>query len=55
MIILTKNKLQVYEKDGIVNRTVDKKSGIISYTLTQKGADLQPVFEQVHNWADKWA
>ncbi len=28
---------------------------IISYTLTQKGADLQPVFEQVHNWADKWA
>ncbi|MCI9451574.1 MAG: helix-turn-helix transcriptional regulator [Lactobacillus johnsonii] len=48
-------RLKELEKDGIVNRTVDKKSGIISYTLTQKGADLQPVFEQVHNWADKWA
>ena len=48
-------RLKELEKDGIVNRTVDEKSGIISYTLTQKGADLQPVFEQVHNWADKWA
>lgn len=48
-------RLKELEKDGIVNRTVDEKSGIISYTMTQKGADLQPVFEQVHNWADKWA
>ena len=43
-------RLKELEKDGIVNRTVDEKSGIISYTLTQKGADLQPVFEQVHNF-----
>ena len=29
-------RLKELEKDGIVNRTVDKKSGIISYTLTQR-------------------
>ena len=23
--------------------------------LTKKGAELKPVFDQVHNWADKWA
>lgn len=39
----------------IVKRNVDSESGIISYTLTQKGMDLKPVFDQVHKWADKWA
>lgn len=48
-------RLKELEKDGIVKRTVDKDTGIISYGLTAKGAALKPVFDSVHTWADKWA
>lgn len=48
-------RLKELEQDGIVKRTVNKDTGIISYSLTEKGADLKPVFDQVHDWADKWA
>lgn len=47
-------RLKELEKENIVKRTV-KDSGIISYSLTEKGAALKPVFDSVHNWADKWA
>lgn len=47
-------RLKELEEEKIVRRTVDSDSGIISYGLTQKGADLKPVFDQVHHWADKW-
>ncbi|CCI81803.1 winged helix-turn-helix transcriptional regulator [Lactobacillus hominis] len=48
-------RLKELEKQDIVKRNVDSKTKIISYTLTEKGAELQPVFDQVHDWADKWA
>ena len=48
-------RLKELEQDGIVKRIVNKDTGIISYSLTEKGADLKPVFDQVHDWADKWA
>lgn len=48
-------RLKELEQDGIVKRTVNKDTGIISYSLTEKGTDLKPVFDQVHDWADKWA
>ena len=48
-------RLKELEKDDIVKRSVDKETGIISYGLTEKGVELKPVFDQVHNWADKWA
>lgn len=48
-------RLKELENLEIVDRKVDQDTGIISYTLTKKGADLKPVFDQVHNWADKWA
>ena len=48
-------RLKELEKDDIVKRSVDQSTGIISYGLTEKGAELKPVFDQVHNWADKWA
>lgn len=48
-------RLKELEKQDIVKRNVDSKTKIISYTLTKKGAELQPVFDQVHDWADKWA
>ena len=48
-------RLKELEREEIVKRSVDKNTGIISYGLTEKGADLKPVSDQVHNWADKWA
>lgn len=48
-------RLKELEKEDIVKRSVDQNTGIILYGLTKKGAELKPVFDQVHNWADKWA
>lgn len=48
-------RLKELEVEGIVERSVDEQSGIISYSLTKKGEDLKPVFDAVHNWADEWA
>ena len=48
-------RLKELEQEKIVKRSVDQDTGIISYSLTQKGAELKPVFDQVHHWADKWA
>ena len=47
-------RLKELEKEKIVKRSVDKDTGIISYGLTEKGAELKPVFDQIHDWADKW-
>ncbi len=47
-------RLKELEAAKIVKRSVDPVTGIISYSLTEKGADLKPVFDQVHSWADKW-
>ena len=48
-------RLKELEQLDIVQRNVDGDSGIISYSLTEKGVELKPVFDQVHDWADKWA
>ncbi|KRL90988.1 winged helix-turn-helix transcriptional regulator [Lactobacillus kalixensis] len=48
-------RLKELEEDGIVDRKVGKETGIISYSLTPKGKALKPVFDSVHDWADKWA
>ena len=47
-------RLKELEDAKIVRRSVDSETGIISYGLTKKGAELKQVFDQVHNWADKW-
>ena len=48
-------RLRELEAEGIVNRSKDEERKIVLYTLTPKGAELKPVFEQVHLWAYKWA
>ncbi|WEV40920.1 helix-turn-helix domain-containing protein [Lactobacillus sp. ESL0684] len=47
-------RLKELEQEQIVKRRVDEKTKIISYGLTEKGAELKPVFDQIHDWADKW-
>ncbi|WP_413627238.1 helix-turn-helix domain-containing protein [Fructilactobacillus vespulae] len=39
---------------GIVVRKTSPDSALIKYELTEKGADLQPIMESIHTWADKW-
>lgn len=48
-------RLKELEQENIVSRNVNQETGIIRYTLTKKGAELKPVFDQVHNWANKWS
>ena len=47
-------RLKELEKEGIVKRSVDSNTKIISYGLTRKGADLKPALDKIHDWADKW-
>ncbi|MDO4912409.1 MAG: helix-turn-helix domain-containing protein [Lactobacillus sp.] len=47
-------RLKELEEEGIVVRKVDPETKIISYGLTQKGVELKPVFESIHQWANKW-
>lgn len=46
-------RLKELEELKIVKRSVSD-AGIITYKLTKKGAELKPVFDQVHEWADRW-
>lgn len=46
-------RLKELEQEQIVVRTVE--NNLISYSLTQKGAELKPVLALLHDWADKWA
>lgn len=40
---------------GFVKRRVEADGPVaIYYALTQKGADLQPLFEDVKEWAEEW-
>ncbi|KRL63399.1 winged helix-turn-helix transcriptional regulator [Lactobacillus psittaci] len=48
-------RLKELEQLKIVKRSVDEETGIITYTLTKKGAELKPVFDLIHDWADRWA
>ncbi|MGR3763349.1 winged helix-turn-helix transcriptional regulator [Rossellomorea sp. NS-SX7] len=49
------DRLKELEGCGLVQREcVEEKPLKITYTLTQKGRDLQPVLEAVHVWAEKW-
>ncbi|CAM3173287.1 transcriptional regulator, HxlR family [Lactobacillus bombicola] len=47
-------RLKELERENIIKRLVDEKTKIISYSLTKKGEELRPVFDQIHGWADKW-
>ncbi|UQS85290.1 helix-turn-helix transcriptional regulator [Apilactobacillus apisilvae] len=47
-------RLKELEKDDIVARKTFKDSSLIQYELTNRGKDLEPIMDEVHNWADKW-
>ena len=43
------------EKEGIIIRTVYPETPVrIEYELTQKGAELQTVMDEIQQWSEKW-
>lgn len=42
------------EEAGLVNRRVEDKPIATYYSLTESGASLCPVFNELENWADKY-
>ncbi|MDS1003851.1 helix-turn-helix transcriptional regulator [Clostridium sporogenes] len=43
------------EEEGIITRKVYPETPVrIEYELTEKGADLQTVMDEIQKWAEKW-
>lgn len=42
------------EDAGLVNRRVEDKPIATYYSLTDSGAALCPVFDELEHWADEW-
>ncbi|MBW1605678.1 helix-turn-helix domain-containing protein [Lactobacillus sp. Sy-1] len=47
-------RLKELEAEGIIIRNTFPDSSLIQYELTTKGAELAPIMNSVHTWADKW-
>lgn len=49
------DRLRELEEEGIVERVVYPQIPVrVEYRLTEKGNDLRPVVEAIHDWANKW-
>lgn len=42
------------EEAGLVNRRVEDRPIATYYSLTEKGAALCPVFDELETWAEEW-
>lgn len=48
-------RLKELEAEGIVDRHVYPDTPVrVEYTLTEKGRDLAPVMQALHDWANAW-
>ena len=48
-------RLKELEREGLVVRTVEPGSPVrATYSLTQKGAELEPAISQLRSWARRW-
>lgn len=48
-------RLKALEAENIITRPAGQEHNPRGgYCLTEKGQDLQPVMQTVHNWSDKW-
>lgn len=49
------DRLRELEMEGVVERIVYPQIPVrVEYRLTEKGRDLQPVVQAIHDWAEKW-
>jgi DNA-binding HxlR family transcriptional regulator len=52
---LLSQRLRELEGEGLVERTVEPGAPVrVSYSLTRKGADLNPVLRELHAWGQRW-
>jgi DNA-binding HxlR family transcriptional regulator len=52
---LLSRRLRELETEGVVERSVHAGAPArVSYSLTEKGADLQTAIEELHGWAKRW-
>jgi DNA-binding HxlR family transcriptional regulator len=52
---LLSERLKEFEAVGIVDRVVIPDTPVrVEYHLTQKGAELEPAFRELAEWAEKW-
>jgi DNA-binding HxlR family transcriptional regulator len=48
-------RLKELEREGLVRREVENGSPVrVSYSLTEKGAELEPAIAQLRSWARRW-
>ena len=47
-------RLKELEEDGIVSRNTYPGESRVDYSLTERGRDLAPVMEAVHEWSNQW-
>ena len=49
------DRLRELESEGIVQRIVYPQIPVrVEYRLTEKGLDLRPVVQSIHEWATQW-
>jgi DNA-binding HxlR family transcriptional regulator len=52
---LLSQRLRELEEEGLVERVVEAGAPVrVTYSLTQKGADLGPVIAELRSWARRW-
>ena len=52
---LLSQRLRELEADGLVRRTVEAGAPVrVSYSLTEKGADLDPALRELKAWGRRW-
>lgn len=49
------DRLRELESEGVVERVVYPQIPVrVEYRLTEKGRDLRPVVQAIHQWAEAW-
>jgi DNA-binding HxlR family transcriptional regulator len=52
---LLSQRLRELEAEGLVERTVETGAPVrVSYSLSEKGADLSPALRQLGDWGRRW-
>jgi len=52
---LLSTRLRELEGEGLVEREVEAGAPVkVTYSLTEKGADLGPVIDELKQWAGRW-
>ncbi len=52
---LLSQRLRELEEEGLVEREVEAGTPVrVTYSLTEKGADLRPAMQELKQWARRW-